>query len=550
MPLPGSSVPHRSLIRRQIRRLRRHLPLIGWIVFASLIPPTVFAGIVYYEDMRQARKSLEAATELGTRRIDMLLATGRQLLEDVAQTVDINDPKAEETLEKLVYDSPLFREIGIIDEQGFLVLTSLGKVEPPVWIKPEHRPSPERAEVQILGPVQTAVMQEKSIILGLPTQGLGEVNALVNPIILTDPWGCVLSGSLGQDGFFAYVHLTTGQILASKGTVPPLEALHQNPPAHRLRVTQTSQTGEVLVIGEIAKSSVLSKWRRLLWVGGPITGLTSGLLVFLSTQMLRRSEGLDRELIIGLDNHELVIHYQPIIHLPTGTCVGSEALLRWYHPEQGVLAPNLFIPVAEQTGLINQIADWAVKQIAYEHITLYTRSPDLYTSINISPHQIHSGGLEQLLAWLQNNPFCQPYRFLFEVTETATVMGGGRNTTTADTLARLRTIGARIALDDFGQGYSGLSYLHQLDVDVLKIDQLYVSAINRDPQLTSILESIIELGQKLGFTLVAEGIETEEQRQFLNQHGVEYGQGWFFSRPLPIQEYEQFLTSHLRNLTP
>lgn len=539
-----SQFTEKSTFKRQVRRLRRHVAFISWTVLASLIPPAVFLGAVYYEDLRVARNSLQSATEQGAQRIDTLLREGDRLLKSVAQNIDIQDPEAEEKLEKLVYESPLFREIGIIDNQGFLVLTSLGRLEPPVWIMPDHRSSPQKPELQILGPLQTAVMQEASIILSLPTNGAGEVNALVNPVILTEPWGYVfVDGDFGQDGFFAYVNIPTGQVLASRGKVPPIDVLNRAPTSDRIRVTRTSQNGDVLIISEVSKRAVLSKWRRIFWVGGPITALTSGILVFLSVRVVQRSEGLDQELIIGLDNQELVFHYQPIMHLETRTCIGSEALLRWYHPEHGVLSPDLFIPVAEKTGFIDAIGIWSIKQIAREQAHLYKHFPELYTSINVSPKQVHSGNLESILALLQNTSLCSPERFLFEVTETTTVLSQG--TTTADILARLRTAGTRIALDDFGQGYSNLSYLHQLDVDALKIDRFYVSAIHRDPQLTQILESILELGNKLGLLLIAEGIETEEQYQFLYEHGVTYGQGWLFSRPLPINEFEQFLRSNL-----
>ncbi|NJL46161.1 MAG: EAL domain-containing protein [Leptolyngbyaceae cyanobacterium SM2_3_12] len=277
-------------------------------------------------------------------------------------------------------------------------------------------------------------------------------------------------------------------------------------------------------------------------IGGPITALCSGLLIALSIQFARQSEGLDHELTLGLKNQELVIHYQPILDLNTGACVGSEALLRWYHPEQGVLPPSLFIPIAEKTGLINDIGEWLIKQIAQEQAKLYDQFPGLYTSINFSPSQLDSGRLDPIISWLMNSNLCAPDRFIIEVTETPVVQSASSHA--SDSLARLRSLGMRIALDDFGQGYSGLSYLHRFDIDQLKIDLYYVAAINKEPQVVEILETIIALGHKLGLTLVAEGIETEEQLQFLRDRGVHYGQGWLFSRPVPIPEFERYLTTH------
>lgn len=528
-----------------VSRLRRQLPLLGWVLGISLIPPTIFLAIAYFEYIHSAKTLLKANVNGGIQRINFLLKSGNEILIDIAKNVDPNDPRAEETLKKKVYTAPFFREFGIIDEQGFLTLTSFGVVDPPQKIPSEKRSNPDNDSLQIIGPLRTVVMEENSIVLSLPTQGLGEVNALVNPVVLITPWGGTRSLDLGQDGFFAYINLRSGDVLAGVGNVPSLETINLGPTRKQIRFSQTSYNGDVLVIGEVSRHWVLKKWYRMLFIGGPITAFCSGIVFFLAAQLIKRSEGLDRELKIGLENQELVVHYQPILNLRTHECIGSEALLRWYHPEQGVLSPGLFIPIAEKTGLINEIGEWVVKQVAQEQEHLYEEYPDLYTSINISPSQLNSGNLDKLIDWfrqaLGDIPSCQPNRFVFEVTESAAAIRPG--TITTDILSRLRTLGTRIALDDFGQGYSGLSYLHQLDVDMLKIDQFYIAAINKDPQITDILESIIELGHKMGFTMVAEGIETEEQYLFLCNHHIEYGQGWLFSRPIPIQEFEQFLRS-------
>ena len=523
-------------------RLRRYLPVLGWILGASLIPPTVFLSISYYEYVNSARTSLNVAVEEGVRRIDTVLSTGNKILLDVSKTIDPNDPEAEERLERIVYDNPLFREIGIVDEQGFLVLTNLGAVTPPELIAPEYRSDARTPTLQIVGRERTVVMGEESIILSLPTEGLGEVNALVNPVILTAPWGASQLLTLGNDGFLVYINTRNDQVLAGQGNLPALDTINLAQKAHRIQVSQTSQNGEVLVIAEVSKDWALARWQRMLFLGCPVAALCSGLIFVLATRIAKQSEGLDRELSIGLEQQELMVHYQPILNLQTEDCIGSEALLRWYHPEQGILPPGLFIPIAEKTGLINKIGAWVIKQVAHEQAPLYQQFPGLYTSINISPGQLNSGNIDAVITWLQSlqpSDACTPHRFVFEVTETAAAIRPG--TTTTDILARLRTLGSRVALDDFGKGYSSLSYLHQLNIDILKIDQFYVAAIGKEPQIVSILESIIELGSKLQLTMVAEGIETEEQRLFLLKHGVKYGQGWLFSRPVPIQEFERFL---------
>lgn len=518
--------------------------MILWILAASLIPAAVFLSFSYYHDIARTKVSLETAVNQGVQRIDILLRTADNVLSDVAEDIDPNDPNALSRLQRIVYEYPHFQEIGIINNEGFLILTSLDKVTPPAFIKPENRSNPEAKTLQILGPMKTTIMQKESIILSLPTQGQGEVNALVNPFILTVEWGCPFPSDLGPDGFFAYINRKTGEILAGSGRLPTdaninLNQKNLNQKTDPIRFAELSQNGDVLVIGVVSKAWILNNWKRELLFGGPITALCTGLLLTLFIRLSQRSQSLDHELNIGLRNQEFVVHYQPIINLETGKCVGSEALLRWRHPEQGVLLPDIFIPIAEKTGLINTIGEWLIKRIVQEQAPLYNQFPELYTSINLSPKQLHSGSLDKVILWLLEINLCTLDHFVFEVTET--VPAPSSNTNIPETLARLRNLGMRVALDDFGQGYSGLSYLHQFDVDQLKIDRFYVAAINNNPQVTAILETIIELSNRLGFTLVAEGIETEEQRQFLRDRGVHFGQGWLFSRPMPIQEFERFL---------
>ena len=237
-------------------RLRRYLPFLGWILGASLIPPTVFLSISYYEYVNSARTSLKVAVEEGVRRIDTVLRTGNEILLDVSNTIDPNDPEAEERLERIVYDNPLFREIGIVNEQGFLVLTNLGAVTPPELIDPEYRSDARTPTLQIVGRERTVVMGEESIILSLPTDGLGEVNALVNPVILTAPWGASQLLTLGNDGFLVYINTRNGQVLAGQGNLSALDTINLEQKAHRIQVSQTSQNGEVLVIAEVYQSDI------------------------------------------------------------------------------------------------------------------------------------------------------------------------------------------------------------------------------------------------------------------------------------------------------
>ena len=516
-----------------IRRFKIYQQLLLGFLFISSMPSVVFLGVTYYYDSTAAKRSLDNAVRQGERRINTLLEKAEATLMDVAEYVDYADPNAVEQLQKIVYDEPLFREIGLINTDDYLVVTNLGRIDPPRFVKPEERSNPDDRSLQILGPFKTAIMQEESLILALPIDQ-GEVNVLVDPSILIADWGSSIPLELGPGGYFAYISKNTGQILSSLGDLPTGDISTLDGQEHYFQAMATSQRDDVLVVGGVSKSSIFRRWREQLLIVIPISVLCSGLLMVLLARLMKQSMALDHDLRIGLKNQELVAHYQPVVDLETGQYVGIEALLRWYHPQQGVLSPNLFIPIAEQTGLINLIGEWLIKTAAQEYADLFQAVPGFYISINVSPIQIRSGSLDQVITWLRNNNVVSPERFVFEVTESVIVHNYG--TTASDALARLRQLGGRISLDDFGTGYSGLNYLHQFQVDQIKLDRFYVAAIHRDPLLTHILETIIDLGHKLEVTLVAEGIETEEQRQFLRERGVQYGQGWLFARPMPLQE--------------
>ncbi|MBE7382062.1 MAG: EAL domain-containing protein [Leptolyngbya sp. SIO1E4] len=234
-----------------------------------------------------------------------------------------------------------------------------------------------------------------------------------------------------------------------------------------------------------------------------------------------------------------------MLDLRTGRCIGSEALIRWQHSNQGLLLPSLFIPVAEKTGLIAEIGEWVIEKVIEEQSQLLKVYPDLYTAINLSPAQLNSGASNQtILRFLEKD--CKiANNLVFEITEAILIEDD--KTPALDTVARLRSLGARISLDDFGTGHSGISYLHKLGFDYLKIDRVYTSASDASSSIASILEGIIDFGRRLQVELIAEGIETEAQQQFLLNRDIRYGQGRLLAYPMPIREFEYFLAGNLKN---
>ncbi|WP_417711504.1 EAL domain-containing protein [Roseibium aggregatum] len=249
---------------------------------------------------------------------------------------------------------------------------------------------------------------------------------------------------------------------------------------------------------------------------------------------VQSKDRLSRELRLALKNDELDLAYQPQSDTSAKRIVSVEALARWTKEDGTVISPAQFIPVAEETGLINDLGIWVLnKACAKAH-----EWPGITVSVNVSPNQFkHPRFVEKVMAILAANNL-PPQRLEIEVTES---VFAGRNDSVLKALRRLKNLGVKVALDDFGSGYSSLSYLRRFPFDTLKIDRDFVSDMNGNAEAEAILVSIIQLGKALGMTIVAEGIETQEQIRFLQAHDCNRMQGFYISRPLTDTALTKFL---------
>jgi diguanylate cyclase (GGDEF)-like protein/PAS domain S-box-containing protein len=237
--------------------------------------------------------------------------------------------------------------------------------------------------------------------------------------------------------------------------------------------------------------------------------------------------------------NQLAVFYQPIIDLKTGVIRKAEALLRWKHPVRGMVSPAEFIPLAEESGLIVEIGDWVFKQTV-QHINKCKEQLglDIQISVNKSPVQFRES-IDQLdwLSYLAANEL-PGENIVIEITEGLLM---NNNISTMEQLSKLRSAGIGLSMDDFGTGYSSLSYLKKFSLDYLKIDQSFTRNITSGSEDMILSEAIITMAQKLGLKVIAEGIETEEQKDLLINAGCDYGQGYYFSRPIPADEFLQLL---------
>ncbi|NRD79422.1 EAL domain-containing protein [Bacillus sp. BRMEA1] len=248
---------------------------------------------------------------------------------------------------------------------------------------------------------------------------------------------------------------------------------------------------------------------------------------------------LENELRKALDKNEFTLHYQPIINLSTNKVAGVEALIRWAHPRLGYVPPNRFIPIAEETGMIVSIGEW-VLQTAIRQLKQMQSDGLLLSmiSINISFRQFYQPNLINIVNQILEESGVDPNRITIEITESMTMDVESASTILHD----LKKLGVKISIDDFGTGYSSLSYLKKFPIDYLKIDQSFIRDISKSNYDKNIAMTIILMAQNLGVGVIAEGVETAEQLEFLKLNNCTEAQGYLFSKPLSEKDLKQFLT--------
>jgi EAL domain-containing protein (putative c-di-GMP-specific phosphodiesterase class I) len=241
-----------------------------------------------------------------------------------------------------------------------------------------------------------------------------------------------------------------------------------------------------------------------------------------------------RELENAVLKQSFDVHYQPVVAADGSGMVGVEALLRWTHPTRGAIAPSVFIPLAEESGLMIQLGELVLRRALADG----ARWPDLFVAVNLSPVQIRSQGLVELVRGVVATSGMAASRVVLEITEGVLIENPEETQTK---LEALRALGVSTALDDFGSGYSSLSYLQKFPFDRLKIDRAFVASLGTTGNSGAIIQSIVTLGHALGMKVLAEGIETNEQRVLLRLAGCDEMQGFLFAKACPADAIDKIL---------
>jgi sensor c-di-GMP phosphodiesterase-like protein len=287
------------------------------------------------------------------------------------------------------------------------------------------------------------------------------------------------------------------------------------------------------------RDAMLANLRRqrlvLLPVGAFIAVFIVGIVAWFSH---RRLSPLG-ELSLAVQNREFVVHYQPIVDLITGACVGGEALVRWRRPDGNLVRPDLFIPLAEDSGLIQPITDQVIATVIHDLGKLLQTDRALHVSINLGADDMRSGRVLPVLAKALEYTGILTRQIWLEMTERSFLEVEAARST----IRSAQELGYSVAIDDFGTGYSSLQYLEGLPLDALKIDKSFIETIGRGTVTSSVTPHIIDMAKALNLVIVAEGVETQAQCDYLRARGVDFGQGWLFARPMPADEFIAYCAS-------
>ncbi|MBP6497953.1 MAG: bifunctional diguanylate cyclase/phosphodiesterase [Campylobacteraceae bacterium] len=267
---------------------------------------------------------------------------------------------------------------------------------------------------------------------------------------------------------------------------------------------------------------------------------------FFTAEIQQRSSrilSLENALRYAYTRGELSLHYQPQIELESGKIVGIEALLRWTHPELGSISPGEFIPIAEESGQILLLGEWVLRTAAMRMKQWINMGfPPMSVAVNLSAVQFHHENLSNLVSTIIDEVQLPPWYLELELTESVAAQDPLK---AIEIMNKLSQKGIRLSIDDFGTGYSSLSYLKRFKVYKLKIDQSFICDIGIDVEDKAIVQTIIALAKSLGLKTIAEGVETKEQLDFLRENGCDEVQGYYFSKPLSVDDFENYIRNYL-----
>lgn len=432
-------------------------------------------------------------------------------------------------LGEVVFTRADVKEIGIIDGKGRMLCSNFGVTL--VDMSEAGATSPQNGEAG-LTMVPTRVSGQSALGV-LRNTDTGRLVALVDPdaVMLNLLHGGALENCharivLNQTTMVSLSGATEAEILEfGPGPIERKSSSRQFP------IYAAMQAPQSALLEPFLPALVYTK------IGAGLLGVT---MLIIMGAMLRNRDSVESELDAAMYKSEFLAHYQPIIDVATGRVCGCEALIRWQKPNGEMVGPDLFVPVAEANGQIIPMTRQLMAQINDDLSELFENGPDFYVAINLVAEHFGSGDIVDEVRRQFSDGNIKASNLVFEITERRPL---NDIQTAQNVVAELQALGSRVALDDAGTGHGGLAYIQSLGMDIIKIDRMFVEAIGTDGVSAPIVDALLELGSKLKMSIVAEGVETEEQFAYLCARGARYFQGYLFSPPMPPQALCRFVES-------
>ncbi len=509
---------------------RRRIVIIAGLlaVLAALIPLVAIAGYARFRALQAERAHLLEYSDWALTRADRSIHQADAVL-DKLQSEGWRDcsPQHIARMQLLTVESPSVDEIGYFID-GKLACTGSGPVLGDLRVSSRR---PDAVLPDGLG----LHLDARPAVVGASRMlavSRGDYQILMQPERLVD----VLTDTAMVLG----VATLDGRVIAVNGRIDPAVARRIAEGGKFARsephVSASNHSALLRAFAITDRTLVETRVDREVWVLIPIGLTISAILLGLIFYIAHQRLSLERELTISIRQREFRVHYQPIMELSTGLCVGAEALLRWKRPDGTSVDPDFFIPLAEYHGVIDKLTDLVIDCVVTDLAEVLRREQGLHIAINISAGDMHSGRFLPVLDRAIALTGVAPKQIWLEATER-----GFMNASVARrTVDAARARGHLVAIDDFGTGYSNLSLLERLPLDALKIDKSFVEAIGKGAATSVVVPHVIEMAHGLDLNIIAEGVETQEQEDYLREAGVEFVQGWLYAKALPPSEFIAF----------
>jgi sensor c-di-GMP phosphodiesterase-like protein len=301
---------------------------------------------------------------------------------------------------------------------------------------------------------------------------------------------------------------------------------------HYLVAATRSTRFRIAAVAAVPIAYLHERTRTLAWRLVPASLLIGLALMLAVASLARQQRSITAALRHAMKRKEFYLQYQPIVELATGRCIGAEALLRWRRSTGEQIGPDLFIPIAEQSGFITKLTERVLELTQEDAGDFLSAHPEFHIALNLSAKDLHSTAIVDLIDKFLRRSGARPSNLIVEITE----RGFLDMASAVRVIGALRSRGIEVAIDDFGTGYSSLSYLASLDLDFLKIDRSFIEAIGTGAPTSQVVGHIIAMARMMGLRMIAEGIESESQAEFLREHKVQYAQGWLYGKPMSFKD--------------